>query len=89
MATPNQALYDAPNQAFLELISADDMYCIGDVAVNSGHIEIGDSGKVQMQVSTTLGDGLYQVWKGKKYLVIQIDMLNQMQLIEAVEEEDD
>ena len=53
---------------------------IGSVGVDDGQIEIGACGNVQVKANTALGDGIYNVWKGKKYVVIEIDMLNQMNL---------
>ena len=83
--TVTNVMEDTANQCFLDLLDEDDATCVGSIAVDSGHIELGDCGVVQERISTALGDGLYPVWKGKKYLVIEIDALNIMRLEEAIE----
>jgi hypothetical protein len=74
------ALDDLANQDFLSLMYEDKAELIGSVGVDDGQIEIGACGNVQVKANTALGDGIYNVWKGKKYVVIEIDMLNQMDL---------
>lgn len=34
---------------------------VGEVGVDSGHIELGDVGEVQLELPTRLGDGIYSV----------------------------
>jgi hypothetical protein len=80
-------LEDEANLAFLALLSADEAEEHGVVAVDSGHIELGDCGNVQVTVQTNFGDGFYSVWRGKKYLVIEMDMFNSLALEKAVDEE--
>ena len=53
---------------------------IGSIAVDDGQIELGNSGSVQIKLDTATGDGFYPVWQGKKYVVIEMDMLNIMRL---------
>jgi len=74
------ALEDPVNKDFLSLLYEDKAELIGSIGVDAGQIEIGACGNVQVKANTTLGDGIYNVWKGKKYVVIEIDMLNQMDL---------
>jgi len=74
------ALEDPANKDFLSLLYADKAELIGSIGVDAGQIEIGACGNVQVKANTALGDGIYNVWKGKKYVVIEIDMLNQMDL---------
>jgi len=38
-----------------------EMECVGVVGVDSGHIEIGDVGEVQLELPTRCGDGVYSV----------------------------
>ena len=75
-----KALDDPTNKSFMDLIYEDNAKVIGSVAVDDGQIEIGSCGNVQVKANTVLGDGFYNVWRGKKYVVIEIDMLNQMEL---------
>ena len=74
------ALEDPTNRDFLSLLYEDNSELIGNIGVDAGQIEIGACGHVQITTDTTTGDGLYNVWKGKKYVVIEIDMLNAMKL---------
>ncbi len=76
-------LNDPTNQAFLDLITEDEAEVVGCIEVDSGHIEFGDCGNTQEQVSIG-GDGIFDIWKGKKYIVIEIDMMNQLLLQDAV-----
>ena len=46
---------------------------IGQIGVDSGHIELGDCGKVQLRVPTKLGDGLYRVYLSTDGCKITID----------------
>lgn len=68
-------LKDEACNAFTMLICEDEAEVIGNVAVDSGQIQIGDCGKVQVYANTAYGDGYYPVWRGKKYLVIPIDFI--------------
>ena len=81
-------LDDPANAEFLALVYEDKAELIGSVGVDSGHIEIGDCENVQIKIDTATGDGFYKVWKGKKYVLIEIDMLNQMNLDKELEEYD-
>ena len=85
--TVTNVMEDTANQCFFDLLDEDDAKCVGIVAVDSGHIELGDCGVVQERISTALGDGVYPVWRGNKYLVIEIDALNILRLEEAAETE--
>ena len=38
-----------------------EMECVGVVGVDSGHLEIGDVGEVQLELPTRCGDGVYSV----------------------------
>ena len=68
------------NAAFLRLVKKDKAINVGTVAVDSGRIAIGDCETIQHTIETTTGDGLYPIWYGEKYIVIEIDMLNIMEL---------
>ncbi len=46
---------------------------IGQIGVDSGRIELGDCGKVQLRVPTKLGDGLYPVYLSADGCKITID----------------
>lgn len=46
---------------------------IGQVGVDSGMVEIGDCGKVQLEVPTKLGDGIYPVYLSADGCKITID----------------
>ena len=83
--TKANALDDVANQSFLDLIMYDKANVIGSVEVDSGHIEVGDCG-VQQHTINVGGDGVYNVWRGEKYIIIEADMLNQMLLHQALEE---
>ena len=61
-------------------IAASDAKLVGRVVVDSGQIEIGDCGKVQISVTTPGGDGVYPVWNLGDYIVIEIEMLKVMEL---------
>ena len=74
------ALEDPANKDFLSLLYEDKAELIGSIGVDAGQIEIGACETVQVKADTATGDGIYNVWKGKKYVVIEIDMLNQMKL---------
>ena len=79
---------DATDNAFMALITEDQASIIGHLNVDSGTIELGDCDKVQIKTSTALGDGVYPVWKGKKYIVIEHDMLSVYKLNQWANEED-
>ena len=53
---------------------------VGQVGVDSGQIEIGDCGKVQVSVPTVAGDGVYPVWDLGDYIIIEKNMLKVMEL---------
>ena len=74
------ALDDPANQDFLSLMYEDKAELIGSIGVDDGQIEIGACGNVQVNANAASGDGFYNVWRGKKYVVIEIDMLNAMKL---------
>ena len=74
------AMDDPTNKSFMDLIYEDNSKVIGSVAVDDGQIELGNSGSVQIKLDTVTGDGFYPVWQGKKYVVIEMDMLNIMRL---------
>jgi predicted RNA-binding protein with TRAM domain len=80
-----KALDHQANQAFLDLITSDDAEHIGSLQVDSGQIEIGDCNKVQITTWTACGDGLYSVWRGDKYIVIEHDLFNAMELDQEIE----
>ena len=75
-----KASEDVTNMLFMDLIQEDKAKLVDRIAVDSGQIAIGDCDTIQLKVNTTTGDGFYPVWKGKKYVVIEIDMLNIMNL---------
>lgn len=75
-----KASKDLANQLFIDLIQEDKAINVGTVAVDSGQIAIGDCETIQHTIETTTGDGLYPIWYGEKYIVIEIDMLNIMKL---------
>ena len=79
------ALEDPANKDFLSLLYEDKAELIGSIGVDAGQIEIGACETVQVKTDTVTGDGVYNVWKGKKYVVIEIDMLNQMKLDQELE----
>ena len=79
------ALEDPTNKDFLSLLDKDKAELIGSIGVDAGQIEIGACETVQVKADTATGDGIYNVWKGKKYIVIEIDMLNQMKLDRELE----
>jgi hypothetical protein len=81
-------LDDKANQCFLDLIVEDEAEPIGEVLVDSGTIELGDCGKVYVEAQTNYGDGVYTVWRGKKYLIIEMDMFNTMKLDEALNQDE-
>ena len=74
------AMDDPTNISFMDLVSEDEAKVIGSIAVDDGQIELGNSGSVQIKLDTATGDGFYPVWQGKKYVVIEMDMLNIMRL---------
>ena len=75
-----KAMDDSTNKSFMDLIYEDNAKVVGSVAVDDGQIELGNSGSVQIKLDTATGDGFYPVWQGKKYVVIEMDMLNIMRL---------
>ena len=75
-----KAIDDPTNISFMALLDEDKSKVIGSIAVDDGQIELGNSGSVQIKLDTATGDGLYPVWQGKKYVVIEMDMLNIMRL---------
>ena len=75
-----KAIDDPANISFMSLLDEDKAKVIGSVAVDDGQIELGNSGSVQIKLDTVTGDGFYPVWQGKKYVVIEMDMLNIMRL---------
>ena len=82
-------LEDPANQAFLALLAEDEADEVGVVCVDSGQIELGDCGNVQVTVQTNYGDGFYSVWRGKKYLILEMDMINALALEEAIGDDDE
>ena len=68
------------DNAILMAIAESDAKLVGQVGVDSGQIEIGDCGKVQVSVTTPSGDGVYPVWNLGDYIVIEIEMLKVMEL---------
>ena len=64
----------------MALLDEDKAKLIGSIAVDDGQIELGNCGSVQIKLDTVTGDGSYPVWQGKKYVVIEMDMLNIMRL---------
>ena len=79
-------LKDEACNAFTMLVTEDEAEIIGNVAVDSGQIQIGDCGKVQVYANTAYGDGYYPVWRGKKYLVIPIDFIANERHVDALRE---
>ena len=75
-----KAIDDPTNILFMDLIDEDKANVVGLIAVDDGQIELGNSGSVQIKLDTATGDGFYPVWQGKKYVVIEMDMLNKMRL---------
>ena len=75
-----KAIDDQTNISFMALLDEDKAKVIGSIAVDDGQIELGNSGSVQIKLDTVTGDGFYPVWQGKKYVVIEMDMLNIMRL---------
>ena len=75
-----KAIDDPTNILFMDLIDEDKANVVGSIAVDDGQIELGNSGSVQIKLDTVTGDGSYPVWQGKKYVVIEMDMLNIMRL---------
>ena len=75
-----KAIDDPTNISFMALLDEDKSKVIGSIAVDDGQIELGNSGSVQIKLDTATGDGSYPVWQGKKYVVIEMDMLNIMRL---------
>ena len=75
-----KAIDDPTNISFMDLIEHDNAKIVGSIAVDDGQIELGNSGSVQIKLDTASGDGFYPVWQGKKYVVIEMDMLNIMRL---------
>ena len=75
-----KAIDDPTNISFMALLDEDKAKVIGSIAVDDGQIELGNSGSVQIKLDTATGDGFYPVWQGKKYVVIEMDMLNIMRL---------
>ena len=71
---------DPANINFKALIQEDNAIHVDTVAVDSGQIAIGDCETIQHTIETATGDGLYPIWYGEKYIVIEIDMLNIMKL---------
>ena len=75
-----KAIDDPTNISFMALLDEDKSKVIGSIAVDDGQIELGNSGSVQIKLNTASGDGFYPVWQGKKYVVIEMSMLNIMNL---------
>ena len=75
-----KAMDDPTNISFMDLVSEDEAKINGSVSIDDGQIELGNSGSVQIKLDTATGDGFYPVWQGKKYVVIEMDMLNIMRL---------
>ena len=75
-----KAMDDPTNISFMDLVSEDEAKIIGSVSIDDGQIELGNSGSVQIKLDTATGDGFYPVWQGKKYVVIEMDMLNIMRI---------
>ena len=79
-------LDDPANDNFMSLVYEDKAKLIGNIGVDAGQIEIGACENVQIKIDTATGDGFYKVWKGEKYVLIEIDMLNQMKLEQELKE---
>ena len=84
-----KAMNDPTNISFMDLVTEDKAKLIGSVAVDDGQIELGNSGSVQIKLDTATGDGFYPVWQGKKYVVIEMDMLNIMRLDDELKKFDE
>ena len=82
-----KALDDPTNISFMDLIEHDNARVVGSIAVDDGQIELGNSGSVQIKLNTASGDGFYPVWQGKKYVVIEMSMLNIMNLDEELKKQ--
>ena len=52
----------------------------GSVGVDSGQIEIGDCGIVQISIPAVGGDGVYPVWDLGDYIIIEKNMLKIMEM---------
>ena len=83
------AMDDPTNKSFMDLIYEDNAKVIGSVAVDDGQIELGNCGGVQIKLDTVTGDGIYPIWQGKKYVVIEMDMLNIMRLDDELKKFDE
>ena len=81
------AIDDPTNISFMALLDEDKAKVIGSIAVDDGQIELGNSGSVQIKLDTVTGDGFYPVWQGKKYVVIEMDMLNIIRLDEELKKQ--
>ena len=81
-----KAMDDPTNISFMDLVSEDEAKIIGSVSIDDGQIELGNSGSVQIKLDTATGDGFYPVWQCKKYVVIEMDMLNIMRLDRELKE---
>ena len=81
------AIDDPTNISFMTLLDEDKAKVIGSIAVDDGQIELGNSGSVQIKLDTATGDGFYPVWQGKKYVVIEMDMLNIIRLDEELKKQ--
>ena len=68
------------DEAIQYAIAESDAKLVGRVGVDSGQIEIGDVGIVQLRVTTPGGDGVYPVWNLGDYIVIEMEMLKVMEL---------
>ena len=84
-----KAIDDPTNISFMALLDEDKAKVIGSIAVDDGQIELGNSGSVQIKLDTATGDGSYPVWQGKKYVVIEMDMLNIMRLDDELKKFDE
>ena len=82
-----KAIDDPTNILFMDLIDEDKANVVGSIAVDDGQIELGNSGSVQIKLDTATGDGFYPVWQGKKYVVIEMDMLNIIRLDEELKKQ--
>ena len=82
-----KAIDDPTNISFMALLDEDKAKVIGSIAVDDGQIELGNSGSVQIKLDTVTGDGFYPVWQGKKYVVIEMDMLNIIRLDEELKKQ--
>lgn len=80
--TQAAALDDYANLCFLDLIEADEAEIVDCVPVDSGQITVKDpcADEPRARITTACGDGIYPVWKGKKYVIIEIDSYNAMRL---------